>query len=37
MTASRRQGAEHLVDKVGGRLRGIMNWLGDDKSDKQLL
>lgn len=37
MIARRRQGAEHLVEEVGGRLRGMMKWLGDDKSDKQLL
>lgn len=34
MTARRRQGAEHLVEEVGGRLRGMMNWLDDDTSEK---
>ncbi len=34
MTARRRLGAEHLVEKVGSRLRGMMNFLGDDTSAK---
>ncbi len=32
MTARRRQGAEHPVEAVGGRLRGMMNWLEKDQS-----
>ncbi len=28
MTARRRRGAEHPIEEVGGRLRGMMNWLG---------
>jgi ketol-acid reductoisomerase len=34
MTARRRLGAEHLVEEVGGRLRGMMKFLGDDASVK---
>ncbi len=34
MTARRRLCAEHPVEKVGGRLRGMMNFLGDDRSVK---
>ena len=32
MTARRRRGEEHLVEEVGGRLRGMMNWLDNDQA-----
>lgn len=34
ITVRRRQGDEHLVEEIGDRLRGTMNWLDDDTSEK---
>ncbi len=31
MKAKRRLGREHPIEEVGGRLRGMMSWIGDNK------
>jgi len=31
MNAKRRLAAEHEIEKVGARLRGMMSWIGDSK------